>query len=509
MTLTALKPIHAAFGLMALLAGMVALWPLGIGIDYYNHLARTYIQGHLATEAALQDFYAVSFDFIPDLTMDMIIPWLSQWIGIYAAGGVTVWLALILPPGAGLVLSKSLHGRVTWISLLGFLTVFNANMGWGFVNYAASSGLALLAFALWVRMVPSWRRIVLFAPISLFLVANHALAFLLFGFLAFSWEVIGYFKQERGSLWVFVRQLAILDFPAMAAGLAFIALSMQGAADLPQDVAPLYDLREKTGILFAATDFNNRLLALVAVLAVAGFFWTAVRQNWVSFAPKTAWLCAAFLALVIIIPSSIFGIWGLHLRFTAPLLIVAVASIAVTAAFPARLKPALAGGFAVLGALLYVNAGLKMSVINAQANGLKEQLADIPMGSKVLGVYVDLFSGTAFNTHALSLAVIERNAYVPNLFTNTSFVDVTPAMVDLHMPQSNPVFAKDLAALAERPRIASENGYWSQQFANDWPGQWDYLLMFKSADQDALSDLPVCAVSATPEIILYKTEPCA
>ena len=105
MTLSALKPVHVAFGLMALLAGMVAFWPLGIGIDYYNHLARTYIQGHLASEPALQDFYAVSFDFIPDLTMDMIIPWLSQWIGIYAAGGVTVWLALILAPVAGLVLN--------------------------------------------------------------------------------------------------------------------------------------------------------------------------------------------------------------------------------------------------------------------------------------------------------------------------------------------------------------------------------------------------------------------
>ncbi|MEL6414439.1 MAG: hypothetical protein AAFQ15_05820, partial [Pseudomonadota bacterium] len=164
---------------------------------------------------------------------------------------------------------------------------------------------------------------------------------------------------------------------------------------------------------------------------------------------------------------------------------------------------------AVLGALLFANAGVKMSVINSEADALKGQLADVPKGSKVLGVYVDLSSGSAFNTHALSLAVIERAAYVPNLFTNTSFVDVAPSMVDLHMPQANPVFAQDLAALADRPRVASENGYWSPAFANDWPAQWDYLLMFKTAEQNALSGLPVCAVSATPEIILYKTEPCA
>ena len=77
------------------------------------------------------------------------------------------------------------------------------------------------------------------------------------------------------------------------------------------------------------------------------------------------------------------------------------------------------------------------------------------------------------------------------------------------MPQSDPVLAKNLATLAERPAIASENGFWSKGFANDWPEQWDYLLMFKTAEQDGLSDLPVCAVSATPQVIIYKTEPCA
>lgn len=509
MNLSSVKPEHVAFGLAAVLAAMVALWPLGLALDYPNHLARTYIQGHLATEPALQAFYSVSFDFIPDLTMDMIVPWLSQWIGIYAAGGVTIWLALILPPLAGLALAKHFHGRVTWISMLGFLTVFNANMGWGFVNYAASSGLALLAFALWVRMSPSWRRTLVFAPIGLFLVANHALAFLLFGFLAFSWEVIGFFREERGSLWGFVRQSVFLDLPAMLAGLVFIALSMQSAVDLPKDVVPLYDFQLKAGILTAATNFNNPQLALIAFLSIAVFFWAAIRNRWVSFANKTGWLCLAFLTLVIVIPSSIFGIWGLHLRFTAPLLIVAAASMTVTADFPARLKPAVTAGFAVLTILLFANAGLRLSETHRQTLALQDQLAVVPKGSKVLGVYADLSSRTAFNSHALSFAVIERAAYVPNLFTNTSFVDVTPAMVDLHMPQSNPVFAKNLAMLADRRAIASENGFWSKGFANDWPEQWDYLLMFKTAEQDALSDLPVCAVSATPQIIIYKTEPCA
>ncbi|MFN3213265.1 MAG: hypothetical protein ACE37M_09175 [Henriciella sp.] len=508
MSLSAIKPEHIALGIAATLAAMVALWPLGIGVDYINHLARTYIEGHLASEPALQQFYAVSFGFIPDLTMDMIVPWLSQVIGIYAAGGVTVWLALALPPLAGLVLARSLHGRVTWLSLLGFLTVFNANMAWGFVNYTISSGLALLAFALWVRMEPSVKRTIIFAPIGLFLVANHALAFLLFGFLAFCWEVIGFFQKGQAPVWKFARQSLCLDLPAMLGGLVFLALSMQSAVDLPKTVAPADSFKDNLRLLFAATEFGNRPLALLALLATAGFFGLAIRNRWVSFSDRTSWLCGAFLALVIVMPASIFGIWGLHLRFTAPLLIVAAASISMRAEFPSRLKPALSAGFAALATLLFVNAGLQMSKTHSKAKGLQDQLATLPEGSKLLGVYADPSSRTAFNSHALSFAVIERAAYIPNLFTNTSFVDVTPAMVDLHMPQSDAVLAQNLALLAERPAVPSENGYWSKDFANDWPRRWDYLLMFKQPDQAALSDLPVCAVSATPEIILYKTEPC-
>ena len=193
---------------------------------------------------------------------------------------------------------------------------------------------------------------------------------------------------------------------------------------------------------------------------------------------------------------------------TAPLIIVTAAALAPTATFPARLRPVFAAGFAGVAALLFLNAGAKMSEIDRQADSLREQLADLPKGAKILAVFSDVSVGSPFNMHAPSLAVIERAAYIPNLFTNTSFVDVKPAMVDLHMPQANPVLAQDLPTLATRARVAAPHGFWSSEFANDWPEQWDYLLLFKSADHSGLSDLPVCAVSATPEIILYKTEPC-
>jgi hypothetical protein len=505
---TTVKPWHIALALMALVGLIVALWPIGLGRDYMNHLARTYIQANLGSDLALQQYYAVSFDIIPDLTMDLIIPWLSKIIGIYSAGAVTIWIAFILPPLAGIALAKTLHGRVTWLSLLGFLAVFNSNMDWGFVNYTASSGLALLSFVLWIRMRPGWQRTAVFLPLGLVLVINHALAFLMFGFLAFVWEVVSFAKGDRGALTSFIKQCACLDLTAMLGGLGFLFLSMQSVSDLPQDIGPLYDLPMKASALFSAVQFGNVFVAASLTVALIGFFWLALRQGWITFAEKTGWLCAAFLALVIIMPTAVFGIWGLHLRFTAPLLIIVAACAVPSERFTAQSQAICTGIFGALMAASYANGAAQLANTDNQANQLREVVADLPEGSKVLSVYSDPSAASAFSAHAVSLAVIERNAFVPNLFTNTSPVDITPDMVDLHMPQSAPILAANLAGLAKRPRTESENGFWSPYFARDWPAQWNYLMLFEGETATRLDGLPVCEIAMAATVRLYKTGSC-
>ena len=77
-------------------------------------------------------------------------------------------------------------------------------MDWGLINYAASSGFALFAFVLWIRMQPGWVRTAVFLPLGLILTVNHAIAFLMFGFLAAAWEVVSYANGERGNRWHFL-----------------------------------------------------------------------------------------------------------------------------------------------------------------------------------------------------------------------------------------------------------------------------------------------------------------
>ena len=207
-------------------------------------------------------------------------------------------------------------------------------------------------------------------------------------------------------------------------------------------------------------------------------------------------------------PTAVLGIWGLHLRFPAPLLIFVAACVVPTDAFKPALAKTVSLVFGILGVAAFSNGAIQMAALDRQTDALRAELAFLPDGQKVLIGFAAPETYSSFTAHAASIAVIERNAYVPNLFTNTSIVDVTPEMIDLHMPQSNPIYADEFAFWEAQPAVASKNGFWSMGFAADWPNRWDYVLYFKSAQQPALIALPLCEVSATPTIILYKTGAC-
>jgi hypothetical protein len=503
-----LKPWHVALFLVALVAAFVAIWPLGLGHDYMNHLALAYIEGNVHSDPVLQQFYSASFDYVPHLTMDLIVPWLSQIIGIYAAGAVLVWFAFVMPPIAGVVLAHTLHGRITWMSLLGFLAVFNANMSFGFVDFNASIGLALLAFVLWIRMPPGWQRTIVFFPIGLVLTINHALAFLVFGYLALVWEIVQFFKGERARIGKFLLQLVCLDSLAMLGGLIFLGLSVTGSPDITPNSAMPNVPEVRVFAFVSGTLFGEFLFTAFLTPVILAAFYLGARNKWISFTPAMGWVCVAFLILVACLPVAILGIWGLHMRYTALLLILLAASVQISPGLSqVRRKALFAACFAMLS-LTFVNGANEFRKIDHQADEFRVLLADLPQGSKILKSFSSEEAKTNFSLHAINMSVIERQAFVSALFTNTSLVDVTPAMVDFNLPQLNGLSPKALAIAVMRPAVASENGYWSLGFANDWPNRWDYIMLFKTPDDPGLQDLPVCEVSSIETAILYKVGSC-
>lgn len=504
-----LTPLRLAGLLLLGLLLMVMMFPVGLPRDYPNHLARTHIEAFIWSDPGLQRHYALSFSIIPDLAMDMVIPWLAHLIGTWKAGAVTIWLALALPPAAGLILAKLFHHRVTWLSLAGFLMVFNVSVEWGFVNYVLASGISLLGFGLWTQLRPGWRRTLIFAPFGLFLSLNHALAFLFFGFLALVWELAAFSGRERGTTPVFLQRLVAFDLPAMLPAMALILAATLGAADLPRGTADFFSLSQKVHALPASFSFFNVGLGLVIFWAVAGLAFLGVRRGYLVIERKLGIVLLAALALNILMPTSVLGIWGLHLRFWAPMVILFFASATISATAPASVLRGAGLVLAVLTSLTMMNGAWQMARFNMQAQSVRDLIGEMPEGARVLTAFDDgPLLDFAFIIHADGIAVIEKAAYVPGLFTNTSPVDVAPENVDLHMPQSLPLTSKRLAETASMPVEASTNGYWSPGFARGWPGRWDYVLYFRGEAGQRLTGLPLCATAEGPQAILYRVGAC-
>ncbi|WP_300391157.1 hypothetical protein [Henriciella sp.] len=504
-----ITPAKGALALVLVLGVLTLLFPIGLVRDYFNHLARNHIESAIWFDADIQQHYRLSFDVIPDMTMDLVVPWLSWLFGTWRAGALTIWLALVLPALGGIAIARTAHGRVTWLALGGFLAAFNVGMEWGFVNYVASSGLALLAFAVWMRTEPGLKRTLMFAPLGLLLALNHALAFLLFGFLAMVWELASFAEGERGARWPFLRRAATLDLPAMLPGIALIILATLGASDLPRGTADFFSLPQKAYGFSSGFYFFNSTVGFVALLGVCSLAGWLLVKRYIELPRKLTWVCAGLLLLNIVIPTSVLGIWGLHLRFVPPLVIVFFASAQFTRKAPVMARQVSGVVMFGLGTMMFLNGAVHMAQTDSKADEVRSLLSAMPRGARMLSAY-DAGPGfdLPFAMHASGIAVIERSAYVPGLFTNTSPVDVALSNIEIHMPQSLPIGVGELEAAARRPSAHSENGYWSLGYADNWPERWDYLLFFKGSPSSSLDGLPVCERARSDNAILYKTGRC-
>jgi len=489
---------------------IVVMNPLGLAYDYPNHLARTHIEAFIWTSEHLQRYYALSFDLIPDLMMDMTVPWLAHLTGTYAAGAVAVAIALLLPPLAGLSISRILAGNSTpWLALFGFVPLFGAPIAWGFVNFVASGGIALFALLAWARMESGLQRSAIMLPIGVFLFFSHALAFLLFGYLALLWELSGFVASRRDmqkrSLMGFIKQLVLVDSWAFLPALVLLVLAVTGAEDLQATRQTFKWVLPYAGLI-APFNFFNATIAVALAIGFYGFFLVGLLAGWIVISRRLAIVCGGLFLLVLVMPEGAFGIWGLNFRFGTFFAIILAASCR-----PGTVNWNLVRGgvIALIGmvAIGQAHAHYQMGQIDAAMNRLSAAFAKMEPGTALLAA-----RQRSARDHYLylgeALAVIQAEAFVTNLFTTTSPVDVVDTMRPMHLPDAKPVYLDELLAAIDLPLPEAENGYWSPNYYYSWPQHYQYLLCFKPASATRCLDLSILQpIAGGPEFDLYRIAP--
>lgn len=511
----ALPTAAAAIALAASLAVIVlfAIYPLGVSGDYPNHLARTWIEANIATSAALARYYDVAFGAIPDLTMDLVIPPLSKLIGIYPAGAVVLTFAALLTPLAAFALSRRHQGSAGGaFAALGFLTIFNVNLEFGFINFMVATGLALFAFGAWASSAPGWRRVLIFAPASLFLAVNHAFGLLLFGYLVLLWETGAHLRRERGTAPQFLNGLFLRDSFAFLPGLALLGLSFISGGDgalRPVD-APTDYWASRLVVLTSPFRFYSDGGAVAAgvasIIAVYGGVGLLLTRRIVEIDPRMKLVLAGVLALVLVLPEHMLGIWGLHFRFPAAFIALLGASLRFRADAP-RANALISLGVAGVLAIQFLNGAEKIRAADAYLGEMRAAFAALPEGARVLQSF-DLGSPVRLGTDPSALAVIEKDAYVAGLFTNTSPVAVKPEMRAMHLPGGYRITSTTLAYAARQPLPPAANGQWSESYYFDWPRRFTHVLHVKAEGASAPSLPEACLISDGRFHALYASGEC-
>jgi hypothetical protein len=143
----------ARFAILALLACLPVLLcetlPL---IDYPNHLARMHILSALPSSAQLQNYYAIVWQPLPNLAMDLTVPVLARWLPLAWAGKAFVAAIICLMSGGAAFLHRVLFGMWSAWPLLAFLFVYDHALLWGFVNYLFGIGVSLFALGAWIAL---------------------------------------------------------------------------------------------------------------------------------------------------------------------------------------------------------------------------------------------------------------------------------------------------------------------------------------------------------------------
>jgi len=488
-----------AFPVLILIALMPQLLnPGGVGTDYYNHLAKVYIQANIDTDPYLAANYRIADAWVPHLAMDALLGWVNDADALYIAGWLFLVLTLFLMIFGSLVLSRSLHGYWSLLPFLAVPALYNESLEWGFTNFLFSQALVLFLFPLWIAS-EKWRpliRILLFSALNILLYYSHVLGFLLFGYLFGLYELGRYLQKDREPVLIWIRTLALKATQFVIPVFLILQSSVPTTPGRDGGVLETFVLS-----IISPLGFVSPSLAILFLVTVVSLCFLARRKRLFAINPKMSYPLAGLALLVVIMPDYFFGVWGMNFRFAPMLILLLAGSVSVNGALSASHK--LLGSAAALTIALFLFlVHNQMHNISQLHKGAQAVLAEVEPGKSVITAFKSV-PPSKYLTHIQSLAVLESNAYISSLFFDTSVVKPHPDRYNSAFPfwasrlnGKQITQANALCAKPEGKRVAGRER---------WPEIFDYVLWI---DHSPLANRPEFLTPLTSEHLyhLYKIE---
>jgi hypothetical protein len=226
--------------------------------DLPNHIARYYIFMNIDHSPFLSNYYNVRWELIGNLGVDIVVRAIGPFLGAELATRIAVG---IIPPltVAGIYsTSCALNGKVAPSALVALPLAYNWPLDSGFVNFSLSAAMALLVFALWIRLrsYGFFARLLIFAPLSFATWVAHTAGWGLLGLAVLGFELERAYQRGLNLRSLLDAALATLPFALMVAFTIFWRSGTSG-----------------TGVVFASNMFSSKVISMASIFREEYWPW--------------------------------------------------------------------------------------------------------------------------------------------------------------------------------------------------------------------------------------------
>ncbi len=401
--------------LLALAATVPLLWPtVPPLVDLPGHMGRFRVQLDYATSPVLRDYYSFHWSLIGNLGVDLLVVPLSKLFGLELATKLIVISIPALMVAGLLWIAREVHGAVPPTAFFALPLAYGHPLVFGFVNFALAMALALLAFALWLRLARQGRlrlRAALFVVIGPLLWITHTFGWGTLGILAFSAELIRQHDRNRSwpraIFWTGIHCLSLTP-PIL------LMILWRGGGHVEGQTADWFNWIAKVQWLLMTLRDRWKYWDVASLLLIGLLPVLAVLSRGMQLSRNLA-ASAAFLMLVfVLLPRIVFGSAYADMRLTPYMFAIAVIAIRPTPLANARVM----SGLAIAG-LLFFAARIGGNMVSFyQFSRVQDRalgaLDHVPIGARLVTFVGDpcvMPWGLNRNWHLAAMATVRRHAF--------------------------------------------------------------------------------------------------
>ena len=378
---------------VALLCAVPLIYPeIPPLVDVPGHIGRYRVELDLQSSPDLQRYFAFKWSLVANLGVDLLIIPIAPLVGLEAAVKVIVLTIQILFAAGIFWTAREVHGRVPPTALFAIPFIYGYPFNYGFINFALSLALALLALPLWLNLGRHDRpglRGILFVPLSCLIWLVHAFGWGALGLTIWSAELVRHHDAHRNWLRSAIgatRLSIVLALPVL-----LILIWRSGAVG--GETHGFFALNYKTYSLLAALRDRWLVWDTFGVAVAAILIGSAIFDRHLALSRKLGIPAIVLGVVFLILPSQIFGSGFADMRLAPFALIIAILAVRFRSPAEEAAERAVERRLAILGVLfIALRLGgntLSFALADREDQRWLQALDHIPRGAPVLSLVGD------------------------------------------------------------------------------------------------------------------------